>query len=145
MRTTIKLAALFIFFLIADSAFAQYGYGYPYDYGYGSAPGMDRSIGRVPNAPKGKDKDKKEVDFVEVTVKYLDKKLNLDDFQEAAITTVYNDHKADVLIIAGTDEPVAVKKDKMRTITEIIDAKIMKYLSEEQIEAYKKLIEERKE
>lgn len=143
MKTTIKLAALFIFFFIADNAFAQYGY--PYGYGYGSSPGVDRSIGSVPKPARAKDKEKKEIDYVGLTVKHMDKRLNLDDFQEAAITTVYNDYKADILLIAGADEPESVKKDKMREITDIIDAKIMKYLSDEQVEEYKKMIAEREQ
>jgi hypothetical protein len=141
MKTTIKLAAFFIFLFFADNAFAQYGY--PYGYGYGSSPGVDRSIGRVPKPARQKDKEKKEIDYVALTVKHMDKRLNLDDFQEAAITKVYNDHKADVFLIAGADEPESVKKAKMVEITEIIDAKIMKYLSEEQVSEYKKMIAER--
>jgi hypothetical protein len=100
MRTTIKFAAIFIFLFIADNAFAQYGYGYPS--GYGPTGGVDRSIGRVPKPARAKDKEKKEVDIVEVTVKYMDKRLKLDDFQEAAITTVYNDYKAEVSFNLGS-------------------------------------------
>lgn len=142
MKTVFKLTALFIFLFVADSAFAQYGYGYP---GGMHQPGMDRSIGRVPNAPSKKDKDKKEVDVVEVTVNHLGKRLKLDDFQKAAITTVYNEYKTDVLLISGSDEPIAVKKAKMGEIVDIIDKKVMTYLSEQQIEEYKKMIEERKD
>lgn len=145
MKTTLQLAAALLFLFFTESAFAQYGYGYPYGYGTTHMGGVDRSIGRVPNAPRAKDKEKKEVDLVEVTVKHLDKELNLDDFQEAAIKTVYNEYKPDVMLIAATDEPVAVKKDKMRQITEEIDAKVMKYLSDKQAEKYKKLMEQRKE
>ena len=143
MNTSLKLIAALLFLFLADTAFAQYGYGNPY--GYGSPTGLDRSIGRVPRPARAKDKEKKEVDMVEVTLKYLDKELNLDDFQEAAIKTVYNEYKPDVIIIGAADEPEAVKKDKMRQLTEEIDVKVMKYLSDEQVEKYKKLIAERKE
>ena len=139
MSTKIKYTFLIVLFLATTSAFAQYGYG------RGSNPGVDRSIGRVPKAAKAKDKDKKDVDMVAVTVKYIDKRLNLDDFQEAAITTVYNEYKADVMLIAGADEPEAVKRARMKEITEVIDGKLMKYLSDKQVEEYKKMIAERKD
>lgn len=141
MKTTLQFAAALLFLFVTDSALAQYGY----PYGTTHMGGVDRSIGRVPNVLRSKDKDKKEVDMVDVTVKYLDKQLNLDDFQEAAIKTVYNEYKPDVMLIAATDEPIAVKKDKMRQVTEEIDAKVIKYLSDEQAEKYKKLMEERKD
>lgn len=146
MKTTLQLAVALLFLFFANNAFAQYGNPYGYG-GYGTMHqgGVDRSIGRVPDAPRAKDKDKKEVDMVEVTVKYLDKELKLDDFQEVAIKTVYNEYKPDVMIIAASDEPIAVKKDKMRLITEEIDAKVIKYLSDEQAEKYKKLVAERKQ
>ena len=144
MITTLKLIAAFIFLFIADSVYAQYGSPYG-GYRPMHQGGVDRSIGRVPQAARAKDKDKKEVDMVEVTVNYLDKKLNLDDFQQAAITKVYNEYKPDVMLVSATDEPIAVKKAKMREITEEIDKKVMAYLSDEQAEEYKKMIAERKD
>lgn len=141
MNLKLKLAVFFFFFFASTSAFAQYGYGYPYSPG-----GVDRSIGRVPTPARAKDKEKKkEPDYVELTVQYLDKKLNLDDFQAAAITTVYNEHKAEIIMISGADEPLDVKKKKMNELTEKVDARIIPLLSKEQVEKYQKMIAERKQ
>lgn len=137
MTTKFKLGFLCIFFFATTSAFAQYGYG------RGSSPGMDRSVGRVPHAA-GKGKEKKEVDIVEVTVQYLDKRLNLDDFQAAVITKIYNEHKAELLAISMDKAPTDVRKDQIRQMTEAIDIKITEYLSEDQIVEYNKMVAERK-
>lgn len=143
MNTKFKIALIFVFFLASTSAFAQYGY----PYGYGSNPGVDRSIGRVPKPARAKDKDKskKELDIVEVTVQYLQKRLKLDDFQAAVITEIYNEHKAEILAISAEDAPITVLKKKMREVTEKIDAKILPLLGKEQVAEYQKMIAERKE
>ena len=143
MNTKLTFALFFIFFIASASAFAQYGYGNGYPYSPG---GVDRSIGRVPTPARAKDKEKKkELDVVEATVQYLDKKLNLDDFQAAAITTVYNDHKAEIMMISAADEPIDIKKKRMKELTEKVDAKIFPLLSKDQAEKYQKMIDERKD
>ena len=138
MTTTLRTILLVIFFFASASAFAQYRH--PYNNGGG---GVDRSIARTPNAPRSKDK-KKELDIVEVTVQYLDKRLNLDDFQAAAITIIYNDYKAELIAISTEKAPTAVRKDQIRVITAEIDKKVMELLSEEQIKEYQKMVAERK-
>ena len=73
--------------------------------------GVDRSIDTQRRAPKTKNKKAKEkLDIVEVTVEQLDKKLNLDDFQKAAIRVIYNDNKDEILGIAGEDIPDEAKR-----------------------------------
>lgn len=141
MSTKFKLGFLFIFFFVSTSAFAQYGYGY----GRGSNPGVDRSIGRVPQKSRKKQDKQNEVDFVALTVQYLDKRLNLDDFQAAAISTIYNDNKADLIAISMDKSPTDVRKDQIRQINEAIDIKIMELLSEDQVIEYKKMVSERKQ
>ena len=110
--------------------------------------GVDRTIDRQRSAPKTKSKKAKEEakkDFIQLTVEYLDKKLNLDDFQAAAVTNIYNEYRGQIMMISAEDAPTAVIKDKMRLITEEIDTKILPLLGKAQTEQYQKMIEERKE
>jgi hypothetical protein len=140
MNTKFKTGLFIFFFFVSASAFAQYGY--PYNNNGGG--GLDRSVGRVPNAARSKDK-KKPVDIVEMTVQYLDKRLNLDDFQVAAITTIYNDNKAELIAISMDKAPTDVRKDQIRKITDEIDVKVMELLSEDQVKEYQKMVSERKQ
>ncbi|OIQ15792.1 MAG: hypothetical protein BM557_10840 [Flavobacterium sp. MedPE-SWcel] len=132
---------LFIFFSGATTAFAQY-----YDPYIDTGAGVDRRIARQRSAPRTKNKDasKKKIDLVEATIKQLKKKLNLDDFQEAAITVVYNDNKDKIYSIAEEDIPTKAKKQKMKDISEKIDSEILKLLSDEQVKKYQKMINKRK-
>ena len=136
-----NILALFIFLSGATTAFAQY-----YDpYGNGTG-GVDRRIARQRSAPRTNNKNvkNKKVDIVEVTVKQLKKKLNLDDFQEAAITVIYNDNKDKILSIAEADIPTKARKQKMEDISKKIDAEIFKLLSDDQAKLYQKMIDKRK-
>lgn len=109
-----------------------------------SRAGVDRSIDTQRRAPKTKNKKAKEkLDIVEVTVEHLDTKLNLDDFQKAAVRVIYNENKDEILKIAEEDIPLNIKKEKAKNIADKIDRQILELLSKEQVAAYQKMIEER--
>ena len=84
------------------------------------------------------------IDIVEETVKQLDKKLKLDDFQKAAITVIYNDNKDEIMGIAEEDIPRDAKIQKGKDLTEKIDKEILKLLSKEQAEKYQEMIDDRR-
>jgi len=131
-----KILAILSFILFSAEAFSQV---MPY-----SRAGVDRSIDTQRRAPKTKNKKAKEkLDIVEVTVEHLDTKLNLDDFQKAAVRVIYNENKDEILKIAEEDIPLNIKKEKAKNIADKIDRQILELLSKEQVAAYQKMIEER--
>lgn len=144
MKAVKNLLILIIFFFSTTTAFAQY-YN-TYNHGRGSNPGVDRSIARQRNSNIKKNKDKKaqQVDIVEVTVKQLDKELQLDDFQKAALSVIYNENKDELMSLVEEDIPHEAKKQKAKEITEKIDKEIFKLLSPEQAAKYQKLVDKRK-
>lgn len=143
---TLKLSIILVLFFASASAFAQYGYGGYYPYG-GNMGGVDRTVDTQRNAVKAKDrkkaKENTKKDFIQLTVEHLSKKLNLDDFQAAAITNIYNDYRSTIMTVSSEDAPTSVLKDKMRKIVEEIDAKIFPLLGKEQLEKYNTMIAER--
>ncbi|QYJ67375.1 hypothetical protein [Flavobacterium litorale] len=140
MKTIKNILAVFIFLLGATEVQAQF-----HD-PYNTGAGVDRSIARQRNAPRTKNKDakKNKIDIIEATVKQLDKKLNLDDFQEAAVTVIYNDNKEKIFGVAEQDIPKDAKIEKVKEITKEIDEEILKLLNEEQTKKYQKMIADRK-
>ncbi|KAF2519701.1 hypothetical protein E0W68_00240 [Flavobacterium salilacus subsp. salilacus] len=141
MKTIKNLILVFTFLMGSVTAFAQY-----YDPYNGTGAGVDRTIDRQRSAPRTKNKEKlnQKIDIVEETVKQLDKKLKLDDFQKAAITVIYNDNKDEILGIADEDIPLKAKKQKAEDISQKIDKQIIKLLSEGQAEKYQEIIDDRK-
>lgn len=129
---------LLFFFMASSTAFAQY---MPY-----SNAGVDRRIDRQKYAPKTKNKEAREKkDVIEVAIERLDKELNLDDFQRAAITSIYKENKEEILKIPDMDIPYEAKQQKAKDISENIDAQIFKLLSKEQAAKYQEeVIDKRK-
>lgn len=137
MKNIKTVLFLLFFFMASSTAFAQY---MPY-----SNAGVDRRIDRQKYAPKTKNKKAKEKkDIVELTIEQLHKNLNLDDFQKAAITTIYKEKKEEILSIPDMDIPYEAKQQKLRDISESIDNQIIKLLSKEQAGKYQEIIKERK-
>lgn len=141
MKTIKNLLLVFAFLMGSATAFAQY-----YDPYNGTGAGVDRTIDTQRNAPRTRNKEKlnKKIDIVEETVKQLDKKLKLDDFQKAAITVIYNDNKDEIMGIVEQDIPRAAKIQKGKELSEKIDKEILKLLSKEQAEKYQEIIDDRK-
>lgn len=137
----VKILVAFFFFFASAEAFAQYYDPYaPYNPG-----GVDRTIDRQKNAPKSKKKNaKKETkDIVDLTVEQLDKKLNLDDFQEAAIKVIYNDHKDEIMALPNEDLSYDAKKEKGEILAQKIDKKILALLSKDQAKVYNEIVASR--
>lgn len=136
----LQLLAVLTFLIVSSDAIAQYGYGQPYSPG-----GVDRTIDTQRNAPDTYNKNAKDkkVDIVALAVDDLNKKLKLDDFQKAAITSIYKENIDKLTAISEEDTSFAAKKDKTRIISEKIDKQIIALLSKEQVEKYKKIIEDR--
>lgn len=104
---------------------------------------VDRSIGR--SQYKRPKPSKEKFDFVEETVKYVTKELNLDAFQSAAVREIIEAEKEELVAISqNPDLPEQARKDKGKIISERIDEKILKLLSPEQADKYKKLQEKKK-
>ncbi|WP_417366344.1 hypothetical protein [Flavobacterium beibuense] len=139
---------VFAFLLLSGyESMAQYGYGSYYDpyYNSGYRPGVDRRIDtqRSRKSIKKKDDDKPK-DLSVVMSDYLAEELKLDDFQKAAIKSVYDERKDEILALSQNQADTRdVIKDKFRTISEEIDKEIIPLLSEEQKTAYQKIIDER--
>jgi dihydroorotase len=130
----------------ADALAQQYN---PY-YGTSTYGGVDRSIDRQQRAPKTKNKKKleedkkKREDLTYMMTEYLTKELKLDDFQKAAVSSIYKENEDDIKSIGSDGSPGDVQKDQLRKILEKIDGKILPILSKDQQEAYNKIIAERK-
>ena len=137
MKNIKTVLFLLLFFMASSTAFAQYYY--PHN------AGVDRRIDRQKYAPKTKNKKAKEKkDIVELTIEQLHKRLNLDDFQKAAIANIYKERKEEILSIPEMDIPYEAKQQKAKEIAENIDAQIMKLLSKEQAGKYQEIINDRK-
>lgn len=135
----LQLLAFFILFIGSYDAVAQYGYGQPYSPG-----GVDRSIDNQRNAPKTKNKKAKEKkDPVDIVVGQLAKELKLDDFQQAAMKNIYNEHLPALTAVTEEDTPLEVKIEKSSQISKKIDKQILAILSKDQAAIYNKMIEER--
>jgi hypothetical protein len=137
------LRASFILFalIFSASAFAQYGQG------YGNGMGSGRMNGgmTVPQAGSGSSKKAEKPDYIEETVKFYTKELKLDDFQAAAVREAIKSHMDELTALAqDTDMTLDEKKDRAHVINEKIDAEIIRLLSDEQKEKFKKLQEKRK-
>ena len=130
--TTKKLLLLFAFLTFSFTASAQY---------YGN--GVDRSIGQSARMNKPHKKNEKKLDFAESSVEYLNKQLNLDGLQQAAIKGILNDNKATLEEIGAENISIQEKTDKMGKATDKIDVDILKLLSKEQSEKYLKIKEDR--
>lgn len=138
MKLSVKILVLFIFLSGTTTAFSQY-------YNQGATGGVNRDIASQRyKGNNNKRKAQKDVDIVEITVNNLAEKLNLDDFQKAAVTVIYNDNKDAIMSIATEDSPRKAKEDKAREISEKIDTEILKLLSEEQAKKYQEIIDKRK-
>lgn len=130
-------------FLYIGSATAMAQYYDPYN---GTGAGVNRQIDQQRSKPRtyNKERRNKKIDIVEVTVQQLDEKLQLDDFQKAALTVIYNENKDAILGIAEEDIPTRAKRDKAKDMTEKIDKEIFKLLNKEQSEKYQEIIDKRK-
>ncbi len=112
--------------------------------------GVDRSIDRQRSAPKTKNKkkleeeQKKRDDIPYMMTEYLTTELKLDDFQKAAVNSIYKEEEDQIKAIGMEDSPSDVIKEKMRELMQKIDGKIMPLLSKDQKAAYQKIIDERK-
>jgi len=105
---------------------------------------VDRRIGTSQyKAPK---RDKKEkVDFVVQTVAYLKKELTLDPFQEAAVKTIVENERGNIMAInEDKDSNIDIKKDKAREISLRIYKNIMPLLDKVQGAKYTELEEKKK-
>jgi hypothetical protein len=134
------LRASFIIFalIFSATAFAQYGQGYGGNRMGGG--GMD-----IPQAGSGSSKKAEKPDYIEETVKYYTKELKLDDFQAAAVRETVKGHMDELTALAqDTEMTLDEKKDRAHAINEKIDAEIVRLLSDEQKEKFKKLQEKRK-
>ena len=139
---------VFAFLLLSGyESMAQYGYGSYYDpyYGSGYRPGVDRRIDTQRNKKSiRKNKDEKPKDISVLMSDYLAKELKLDDFQKAAVKSVYDERKDEILALSQNQADTRdVITDKFRIISEEIDKEIFPLLSEEQKTAYQKIIDER--
>ncbi|MUV04083.1 hypothetical protein GN157_10220 [Flavobacterium rakeshii] len=139
---------VFAFLLLSGyESMAQYGYGSYYDpyYGSGYRPGVDRRIDTQRNKKSiRKKKDEKPKDLSVVMTEYLGEELKLDDFQKAAIKSIYDERKDEILALSHNEADTRdVLKDKFRIISDEIDKEILPLLSDEQKTAYQKMIDER--
>ncbi|MEE1898909.1 hypothetical protein V1389_11205 [Flavobacterium rakeshii] len=139
---------VFAFLLLSGyESIAQYGYGSYYDpyYGSGYRPGVDRRIDTQRNKKSiRKKKDEKPKDLSVVMTEYLGEELKLDDFQKAAIKSIYDERKDEILALSQNEADTRdVLKDKFRIISDEIDKEILPLLSDEQKKAYQKMIDER--
>lgn len=139
---TLRAAFIIFALMCSATAFAQYGQG------YGGGMGSGRMNGgmTVPQAGSGTNSRKGDKpDYVEQTVSYYTKELTLDDFQAAAVRETIKSHLGELTALAqDTEMTVDEKKDHAHDINEKIDADIMRMLSADQKEKFKKLQEKRK-
>lgn len=118
-----KKILVLLFFIIFSSTYAQ----------------MDRTIGgasyKEPTTVK-----KTKTDFVEESVKVLQKKINLDDMQSAMVKIYINEsyHKIENIINSNSLNHVE-QNAKIEEIEEKLKNDILEILNSEQKEKYKKL------
>ena len=139
---TLRSAFILFALIFSVTAFAQYGQG------YGNGMGSGRMNGgmTVPQAGSGASGKKAEKpDYVEETVGYYTKELKLDDFQAAAVRQTIKGHMNELIALSQDSEmTIDEKKDHAHDINEKIDVEIIRLLSAEQKEKFKKLQEKRK-
>lgn len=104
---------------------------------------VDRSI--APMQYKRDRKKPEKVDFVEQSTNYLAKELKLDDFQKAAVKTIIEDERENIMNL-NTDKDMTLdeKKDRSSAISARIYKKVLPLLSKEQAEKYTKMEESKK-
>ena len=138
---TLRTAFIVFALIFSVTAFAQYGQG------YGGGMGGSRMGGGGMGVPAGSGSGKKaeKPDYIEETVKYYAKELKLDDFQAAAVRETIKSHMDELMALAqDTEMTMDEKKDRAHAINEKIDGEIIRLLSDEQKEKFKKLQEKRK-
>lgn len=133
MKTKLVIAVILLFSFYTNDAYSQY-------YGNNRNRMMDRSIGDDARVSK---KKKEKQDYAESASKYMKQELKLDGLQEAAVKTIINDNKGSIEEVMKMNISNEEKRDKMIAINDKIDKEIMKLLSPEQLEKYKKMQEER--
>jgi len=139
MKAHTSLAILIGFLMISTNSFCQMG-----RMNGGRNGGMNNgtSMGNPANTGSSGSSSKKKVDPIEASIHNLDKELQLDDFQKAAISVTMKDNQASMQEIAMSDIGTEEKMDKMQVIRDKIYKGVMEVLNKDQQEKYKKLVEE---
>lgn len=80
---------------------------------------------------------KESLDYVQSSVRFLDKLLTLDDSQKAAITTVITDNRNKIMAITEQEGMRAEEKtEKRRLLSDKMDEEIVPVLSKSQAKKY---------
>lgn len=88
-------------------------------------------------------KPKKQKDFIEVNVDYLEKELTLDTFQKAAVLSIFNSKREALTSLSTSEMHEEERNEKAKVIMDKIDSDIMKLLTKTQAEKYQKILDDK--
>lgn len=127
MKTTLLSLIVLFTLLLSIDAHAQYPYR--------RSSGLDRMDNSRYAAPSKKEP----VDFVKSSTDKMTKDLDLDGFQSAVVKTIMEDYKNQYGNIMAQEIPNDAKKEKIKIISDKMEARIAELLNPEQAKKFESI------